>query len=56
LDDSKQLVAKAKMSAVDAVLEVWDEMFHVWQHYAYMMPEAQDALKKIASFINRRTE
>lgn len=56
LDDAKRLVANATMSAVDAVLEVWDEMIHVWQYHAYKMPEAREALEKIARFIDRRVE
>lgn len=41
LDDSTRLAERAKAVGVDVTLEVWDEMIHVFQGLAPMLPEGQ---------------
>lgn len=53
LDDSTRLEKKAKADGVDATLEVWDEMFHVWHFFASMLPEGQQAIDRIGEYIRR---
>jgi acetyl esterase/lipase len=55
LDDSTRLAARAKAAGVDATLEVWDEMVHVFQAFAFMLPEAQRAIDRIGEFVQART-
>lgn len=55
LDDSTRLAQKAKEAGVDATLEVWDDMVHAWHMFAYMLPEAQQAIERIGDFIRQHT-
>ena len=47
LDDSKRLYNRAKASGVNVQLDVWDEMWHVFQGWAGEVPEAELSLEKI---------
>jgi acetyl esterase/lipase len=51
LDDSLRVVEKAKNQGVDATLNIYDRMWHVWHLSARLMPEAQKAVKEFGSFI-----
>lgn len=51
LDDSTRLAEKAKSAGVQVSLEVWPEMFHVWQGLAPLFPEGQQAIDRIGEFI-----
>ena len=53
LDDSVRMARKMQEAEVDAVLEVWPGLWHVWQLTADALPEAEEALKKIAEFVKR---
>lgn len=50
LDDSTRFAAKAKAAGVDVSLEVWPEMVHVFQASAGFVPEANEAIARIAEF------
>ena len=51
LDDSTRLAARAKASGVETELEIWDDMIHVFESFADILPEAQQAIDKIGSFL-----
>ena len=51
LDDSTRLADRAKTAGVDVTLDVWDDMIHVWQAFAIMLPEGQQAIDRIGEFI-----
>ena len=51
LDDSTRLAEKAKSVGVQVSLEIWPEMFHVWQGLAPLFPEAQQAIDRVGEFI-----
>jgi acetyl esterase/lipase len=51
LSDSTRLAERAKDAGVDVTLEVWPEMIHVWQFFAPMVPEANEAIARIGEFI-----
>ncbi len=55
LDDSTRLAERAKSAGVDVTLEVWDEMIHVFQFMAAMLPEGQHAINRIGEFIRQHT-
>ena len=55
LDDAARLAERAKSAGVDVALEVWDDMFHVWQFFAGMLPEGQQAIDRIGEFIRKHT-
>jgi epsilon-lactone hydrolase len=54
LDDAVQLADRAKAAGVDATLEVWDRMIHVWHWFLPMLDEAQSAVDGIGRFIHAR--
>ena len=50
-DDSVRAAAKAKADGVEATLEIWPGMFHVFQGYEPPLPEGQQAIEHIANFM-----
>ena len=54
LDDSTRFAAKAKAAGVDATLEVWPDMPHVWHLFAGFLPEADRAIERIGAFVKAR--
>lgn len=55
LDDSTRLAERAKSAGVDVTLEPWDDMIHVWQIFAAMLPEGQQAIDRIGEFVRKHT-
>jgi acetyl esterase/lipase len=51
-DDATMLAAKAKAADVEAELQVWDGMIHVFQMFPGI-PQAQQAVESIAAFLRR---
>jgi monoterpene epsilon-lactone hydrolase len=56
LDDSTRLAERAKSAGVDVEIEVWDDMIHVWQFFAAMLPEGQQAIDRIGEFIRKHMD
>jgi epsilon-lactone hydrolase len=54
LSDSLRLEARAKRSGVDVRLEVWKGMWHDFQGFAGMVPEASQALNSVSEFLRER--
>lgn len=54
LDDASGLVERARAAGVDATLEVWEQMIHVWHWFLPWLDEAQAAVDKIGSFLRSR--
>lgn len=54
LDDAVQLADRARSAGVDATLEVWDRMIHVWHWFLPMLDEAQAAVDGIGRFTRAR--
>ena len=52
LDDAKQFADKARTAGVDVTLEIWDEMFHVFQLVSFL-PETQNAVNHIAEYLEK---
>jgi acetyl esterase/lipase len=55
LDDSTRLAERARAAGVPVTLDVWDDMIHVWQLFAPMLPEGQQAIERIGMFIREHT-
>ncbi|MGB1884403.1 MAG: alpha/beta hydrolase [Gammaproteobacteria bacterium] len=55
LDDSTRLEAKLKAAGVDATVEVWPEMIHVWHLFAPMLDKGQEAIDRIGEFVRGHT-
>lgn len=56
LDDSTRLAERAKAAGVDVDLQVWDDMIHVWQMFAPVLPEGQQAIEQIGEFIRQKID
>jgi monoterpene epsilon-lactone hydrolase len=56
LADSTRLAERARAAGVEVVLEVWPELWHVFQFFAPMLPEAQHSLDLIGAFVRARLE
>jgi monoterpene epsilon-lactone hydrolase len=53
-DDSKLLAKQAHAAGVEAKLEIWDGMWHVFQQAAVLgVPESQAALDQIGEFVRK---
>ncbi len=50
-----RLVERAQIAGVSATLDVWEGMWHVFQGYVAMMPEATEAMRQGADFIAEHT-
>jgi phosphinothricin tripeptide acetyl hydrolase len=56
LDDSVQLAERARKAGVEATLDVWPKMVHVWHWFFPMLDEGQAALDRIGEFVRARTK
>ncbi len=54
LDDANALEQRAKAAGVQADLQVWDDMPHVWHHFAPILPEGQQAIALVGDFLNKQ--
>ena len=52
LDDAVRLAGAAGAAGTTVRLEIWAEMVHVWQSFAFMLPEGAAAIADAAVFIN----
>lgn len=55
LDDARRLAEKMKAAGVKVHLEIWPGMWHVFQVFAPLIPEAQQSIEKIGAFIQEHT-
>jgi acetyl esterase/lipase len=53
LSDSTRFVDRAQKAGVNAVLDEWEKMQHVWQFAASFIPEGRRAIDGIGEFIGR---
>jgi len=54
LDDSNRLAERSRKAGVDVTLELWDDMIHVFQAFAPILPEGQEAVEKIGQYLRAR--
>lgn len=51
LDDARRYVNKARSQGSPAELQTWPGMVHVFQMFGHVIPEADEALDKVAEFL-----
>lgn len=56
LDDATRLAAAAEQAGVRVNLEIWPHLWHVWHLYAGVVPEADEAMRVIADFIDQHLD
>ena len=54
LDDSTRLVASAERAGVDITFKIWEDMVHVWQAFASILPEGQESIEEAGAFIRKK--
>ncbi len=52
-DDAHALAARLRAAGGDVQVQVWDDVPHVWQVFAPLLPEGTEALEKLAAFLQR---
>lgn len=53
LDDAVRLAERARKAGVQVTLDPWEDMIHVFQAFASMLPEGQQAIERIGEFVKR---
>ena len=53
-DDAVRLYEKAKSDGVEAELDVYHDLFHVFQLFAPIVPESKSAIEKLGLFIRNK--
>jgi acetyl esterase/lipase len=54
LDDSLLIAEHARAAHVPVELTVWDDLWHVFQAYASVLPEGQQSLEQMGSFLRHQ--
>jgi epsilon-lactone hydrolase len=54
LSDATRFADRARAAGVEVSLEVWENMWSVFQFLAYMLPEAQQAITNIGQYVRTR--
>ena len=54
LSDSERLADQCVAAGIEVELQVWPEMWHVFQMFAGKMPEAKRAIKQMGAYIQSR--
>lgn len=55
LDDSTRFFERAREKSVEAEIQVWPEMWHVWHMCVPELPEASEAIRCISAFVTDAT-
>jgi acetyl esterase/lipase len=51
LDDARRFASRAREAGVDVSLKEWEDMIHVFQAFAMLLPEGQQSVNEIGAFI-----
>jgi monoterpene epsilon-lactone hydrolase len=51
LDDARRVASAARAAGVDVTLHEAEDMIHVWQFFAGVVPEADEGIARVAKFI-----
>jgi len=54
LSDSTRLAERAKTAGVDVTLEIWENLWHVFQSLAAVLPEAKQAINNVGKWVQNR--
>ena len=54
LDDSRKLAERCEAAGVEAELEVWPDMIHVWHWFGEYLDEAGSAVPRIGEYVRAR--
>jgi acetyl esterase/lipase len=54
LSDSTRIAEKLEAAGSEVTLEIWPDMFHVFQVFVHQMPESREAIGKFVPFVRSR--
>ena len=54
LDDSRKLAERCEAAGVEAELEIWPDMIHVWHWFGEYLDEAGSAVRRIGEYVRAR--
>jgi len=54
LTDATRVAQRAKDAGVEVTIEVTPEMFHVWHIFAGHVPESDEAVAKVGSYLREK--
>lgn len=54
LSDSTRIAEKLEAAGGEVTLEIWPDMFHVFQVFVHQMPESREAIDKFVPFVRSR--
>jgi acetyl esterase/lipase len=54
LDDSRRVAERAQAAGVELELQTFEDLIHVFQAFAPMVPEAEEAIARIGAFVQAR--
>ena len=54
IGEIEDFVGRAKAAGVEVTFEPWDDMIHVWQTFADMLPEGRQAIADIGKYVDAR--
>jgi len=54
LSDSTRIAGKIEQTGGEVTLEVWPEMWHVFQVFVHQMPESREAIRKVSPFVRQQ--
>ena len=52
--DATRLAERARACGVETEVEPWEEMTHVWQFQAALIPEGREAIEDVGRFVRKR--
>jgi epsilon-lactone hydrolase len=55
LDDSSRIAERARKAGVQVTYEPWEGMIHVFQLFAFMLDEGQQAIERLGEFVRKNT-
>jgi epsilon-lactone hydrolase len=54
IGEIEDFVGRATAAGVDVTFEAWDDMIHVWQTFADILPEGRQAIADIGKYVDAR--
>ena len=55
-DDALRLAEHIEAAGGEVQLDMWEDMIHVWQLFWRMLPESDEAVRRIAAFVRERMQ
>ncbi|WP_421863838.1 alpha/beta hydrolase [Parvibaculum sp.] len=54
LDDARDLHQRARSAGVEAEIEEWEDMIHVWHAFYQLLPQGERAIERLGGYLSQR--